>query len=64
MTLHPTDGLQELDDLRASGAEVLLRVPAEVDLMTLMEPASVPKALALGTRQADEDLHLLEEFWR
>jgi len=64
MTTHPTDGLQELEDLKASGAEVLLRVPAEVDLMTLMEPASVPGALAMGTRQANEDLGLLRDFWR
>jgi hypothetical protein len=64
MTSHPADGLQELERLKASGADVLLRVPAEVDLMTLMEPSSVPKALALGTRQALEDLDALTDFWR
>jgi len=64
MTSHPEDGRRELEDLKASGADVLVRVPAEVDLMTLMEPASVPTALALGTRQAHEDLGLLTRFWR
>ncbi len=63
MTSHPGDGQQELEDLKASGAEVILRVPSEVDLMTLMEPASVPRALALGTRQASADVGLLSTFW-
>jgi hypothetical protein len=64
MTSHPGDGLQELEDLKASGAEVVLRVPSEVDLMELMEPRSVPKALALGVRQATEDAGALAAFWR
>lgn len=63
MTSHPGDGLQELEDLKASGADVILRVPSEVDLMTLMEPTSVPKALALGARQASADVGLLATFW-
>jgi NTE family protein len=63
MTSHPGDGLQELEDLKASGTEVVLRVPSEVDLMQLMEPASVPKALALGARQASDDVGMLATFW-
>jgi hypothetical protein len=63
MTSHPGDGLQELEDLKASGAEVLVRTPAEVDLLELMTPAAVPKALALGARQASADVGLLAGFW-
>ena len=64
MTAHPGDGIQELEDLKASGTEVMLRTPSEVDLMTLMEPAAVPTALALGARQASDDLGALSAFWR
>ncbi len=64
MTSHPGSGLQEFEDLKASGTEVIVRVPAEVDLMQLMEPRSVPKALALGVRQAQEDAAELAAFWR
>jgi NTE family protein len=63
MTSHPGDGLRELEDLQASGAEVILRVPTEVDLMQLMEPSSVPQALALGARQAADDAGVLATFW-
>ena len=63
MTSHPGDGLRELEALKASGTDVVLRVPAEVDLMTLMEPSSVPDALALGARQAAEDVGMLATFW-
>jgi NTE family protein len=63
MTSHPGDGLQELEDLKTSGAKIVLRVPSEVDLMTLMEPTSVPKALALGARQAAADVGMLSTFW-
>ena len=63
MTSHPGEGLRELADLKASGAEVILRVPTEVDLMTLMEPAAVPAALALGAKQAADDIGMLSAFW-
>ena len=63
MTSHPGDGLRELEDLKASGTEVILRVPSEVDLMQLMEPTMVPKALALGARQATDDVGMLSAFW-
>jgi hypothetical protein len=42
---------------------VVVRVPAEVDLMMLMEPSSVPAALALGARQAEDDVEMLAAFW-
>ena len=63
MTLHPDDGKQELEDLRASGTEVIMRVPEEVDLLNLMTPAAVPGALAMGARQATADIGLLATFW-
>ncbi len=64
MTSHPGAGLQELEDLKESGAEVIFRVPSEVDLTQLMEPRSVPKALALGAAQAKDDAGELAAFWR
>jgi len=63
MTSHPGEGLLELEALKESGAEVVLRVPSEVDLMDLMSPSSVPKALALGARQAADDADLVAAFW-
>lgn len=63
MTSSPGEGLAELEALEESGAEVVLRVPSEVDLMELMSPSSVPKALALGARQAADDAGLLATFW-
>jgi NTE family protein len=63
MTSHPGDGLQELEDLKQSGTEVVLRIPTEVDLLMLMAPESVPKALALGAEQATVDYPLLSTFW-
>ena len=42
MTSHPGAAVQELDDLKSSGAEVVLRTPAEVDLMELMSPPPCP----------------------
>ena len=63
MTSHPGGGQQELADLEKSGTEVVLRIPAEVDLAELMSPNSVSEALALGTRQASADVGLLSTFW-
>ncbi len=54
---------QELDDLRASGSEVMVRRPTQVDLMELMSPTSVPTALEMGSRQAADDAAELAEFW-
>lgn len=63
MTSHPDAALQELEDLKRSGASVVVRTPAEVDLMELMSPSSVPRALAMGARQASDDIGLLSTFW-
>jgi NTE family protein len=63
MTSHPGDSLQEHEDLRRSGTEVIVRVPDEVDLAELMTPSAVPKALAMGARQASADVGLLSSFW-
>jgi NTE family protein len=63
MTLHPDEGKQELEDLKASGTDVVLRVPEEVDLLNLMSPAAVPDALAMGARQATADVGELSAFW-
>ncbi len=63
MTSHPGEGAQEVEDLKASGSEVLVRMPDEVDLLELMSPHSVPGALALGTRQGNRDAAELAEFW-
>lgn len=63
MTLHPVEGKQELEDLKASGTDVMLRVPEEVDLLNLMSPSAVPGALAMGARQAVADAGTLASFW-
>jgi NTE family protein len=63
MTSHPGGGQQELEDLKKSGTEVVLRLPTEVDLEALMSPAHVPSALAMGARQASADVGLLASFW-
>ena len=63
MTSHPGSGRQELADLVASGTEVVLRTPSEVDLLELMSASSIPRALAMGARQASADVGLLSNFW-
>ncbi len=64
MTSHPGEGRREIEDLEASGADVLVRMPAEVDMLELMAPESVAGALAMGARQAVDDAPLLTGFWR
>jgi NTE family protein len=63
MTSHPDEGRRELEDLRNSGTEVVLRVPSTVDYLQLMSPAAVPGAMAMGVRQASADVGLLSTFW-
>ena len=63
MTANPDDGRREVEDLEGSGTSVMLRTPSEVDLMELMSPSAVPRAVAMGTRQASDDLELLSTFW-
>jgi NTE family protein len=63
MTSDPDGARQELEDLKRSGTFVLLRTPSEVDLDELMSPSSVRRALAMGARQASDDIGLLATFW-
>jgi NTE family protein len=63
MTNQPGGGQRELDALVATGTKVELRTPEAVDPLELMSPAAVPKALAMGARQASADLAALTEFW-
>jgi NTE family protein len=62
MTSGPADFLDELDALRASGTEVFHRMPETMDLLTLMDPAAVPDAIAMGERQARADADELRAF--
>ncbi len=64
MTSRPGDRQKELDAIRRSGTEVVVAVPAEVDLAELMSPTAVPRALAMGARQAAADSGALARFWR
>ena len=63
MTSQPSGGRREIEDLMATGTKVELRTPEAVDPLELMSPASVPKALAMGARQASADLADLTSFW-
>ena len=56
--------LAEHAALEASGTEVFARSPESVELEDLMSPTSVPKALAMGARQAGADVDALRTFWR
>ncbi len=53
---------KEFDALRASGSQVFYRVPATVDLKTLMDPAAVPDAIEMGRSQAASDAEDLRAF--
>jgi NTE family protein len=64
MTTHPGGGAEELEELQASGTSVMLRTPADVDMLELMSPAAVPRALAMGAAQASADVGPMSEFWR
>jgi NTE family protein len=63
MTSHPGGAERELADLESSGTSVMIRVPEQVDILELMAPTSVPKALAMGERQASVDVGRLSTFW-
>ena len=62
MTTSPGSQQRELDELAASGARVFVRVPEAATLDELMSPTAVPKAMAMGARQADADAHELASF--
>ncbi len=63
MTHRPAALGAEIEALEAAGTSVLVRMPAEVDLLELMSPGAVPAALSMGASQADADAGLLAEFW-
>lgn len=63
MTSHPGSIIEELDALRASGTEVLFRMPESMDVLRLMDPSAVPDAVAMGRRQAEADADELRDFW-
>jgi NTE family protein len=62
MTSKPGEFVDELDALRATGTEVFHRMPESMDLLTLMDPAAVPDAIAMGERQAAADADELRAF--
>ena len=62
MTTGPGTHEAELGALRASGSEVLHRHPESVDVGTLMNPAAVPDAIAMGRRQAAADADEIRAF--
>ena len=59
---RPAGFLEEIAALRASGTEVFHRMPEKMDLLTLMDPAAVPDAIAMGERQAAADADELRSF--
>jgi len=64
MTSGPRAVLEELEALEATGTRVFRRQPERMDLMTLMDPAAVPDAVAMGRRQAVADVAELRAFLR
>lgn len=62
MTQGPGDADAELAALEATGTEVLRRMPQTVDIERLMDPAAVPDAIAMATRQAAADAGELRAF--
>jgi NTE family protein len=62
MTSAPGSTEAEIEALKASGSSLLLRTPEAVDVTTLMDPAAVPQAIAMGRRQATADAAELREF--
>jgi NTE family protein len=62
MTVAPGSVRRELDALAGTGTEVMFKMPERVDLETLMDPAAVPDAVAMGRRQAAADADELRTF--
>jgi len=67
LTLAPGNLDHELAELKAAGTEVFFRAPEShpKDIDGLMNPAGTPDAMAMGVRQATEDLEAgdLAAFW-
>jgi NTE family protein len=64
MTSGPSSFLDELATLEGGGTKVFQRQPEKIDLLTLMDPAAVPDAVAMGQRQATADVAELRAFLR
>jgi len=62
MTSKPGAFVEEVAALEATGTKVFARNPESVDLTRLMDPASVPQAIAMGGRQAKADAQDIREF--
>lgn len=62
MTQGPGAIAEEVANLKASGSKVFLRNPESMDLTKLMDPKSVPEAIAMAKRQAAADAPALREF--
>ena len=52
----------EVAQLEASGSQVFLRSPESMDITKLMDPKSVPDAIAMAKRQAAADAEALKAF--
>lgn len=63
LTQRPGAYLAELQALADSGTEVLTVGPEHADLTTLMDPRTVPAAIAMGQRQAHADTERIRRFW-
>ncbi|MDQ1307211.1 MAG: hypothetical protein QG671_3043 [Actinomycetota bacterium] len=63
MTIQPTSMADEVAALAANGTPALLRGPEPTDVSKLMSPAAVPEAIAMGRRQAAEQIGELLAFW-
>lgn len=62
MTSRPNAFIEEVEALEGSGTRVFRRTPESMDILTLMDPAAVPDALAMGERQAAADADELRTF--
>lgn len=63
LTQRPGAYQAELEALATSGTEVLTVGPEHADLTTLMDPRTVPDAMAMGARQAQADTGRIRAFW-
>ena len=62
MTQAPGGFAKEVAALEATGTKVFLRSPETMDITRLMDPKSVPEAIAMAKRQAAADVDALREF--
>lgn len=62
-TIQPDATEREVDALRASGTSVEVRWTRLASTTSLMDPAEVPAALALGAEQGADDADGLRDFW-